>query len=95
MISTIPTSTRQISIPKQEYEYFTDDGLIIPGLASELRNQIFAHADSLGLTWERHVEMFGRAAADMTLQLLGGARRLNPHNSHQFPTVVIICGPDK
>ena len=26
---------------------------------------------------------------------MGGARRLNPHNAHQWPTVVALCGPPR
>lgn len=34
----------------------------------------------------------GRAATEISLQLLGGGRRLNPSNSHQAPVIVAICG---
>lgn len=37
--------------------------------------------------------MFGRAGAELILQLLGGAHRFNPNNAHQWPTVVVLCGP--
>lgn len=37
----------------------------------------------------------GRAGAEIILQLLGGAHRLNPKNAHQSPTVVALCGPHR
>jgi len=41
------------------------------------------------------VELLGRAGAELTLQLLGGSHRLNPNNAHQWPTVVVLCGPHR
>ena len=41
------------------------------------------------------VELLGRAGTEIALQLLGGAHRLNPHNAHQWPTVVALCGPHR
>lgn len=38
------------------------------------------------------MELLGRAGTEIILQLLGGAHRLNPHNAHQWPTVVVLCG---
>lgn len=37
----------------------------------------------------------GRAGTEISLQLLGGAHRLNPNNAHQWPTVVVLCGPHR
>lgn len=34
----------------------------------------------------------GRAGAEIIIQLLGGAHRLNPKNAHQWPTIVALCG---
>ena len=87
---------RQIIVPKQEFcEYVTDDGLIVPSIPKLLRHRLFIAAEKFGLSWERNYEIMGRATTEMALQLLGGGHRLNPHNSHQIPTVVIFCGPSR
>ncbi|EFA06064.2 Enhancer of mRNA-decapping protein 3-like Protein [Tribolium castaneum] len=96
VIASTPASYRQIIVPKQDFcEYVTDDGLIIPSISRSLRKKLWEVADRVGLTWDKRVELFGRAAAEISVQLLGGGHRLNPHNSHQFPTVVVLCGPHK
>ncbi|KAF5274365.1 hypothetical protein FQA39_LY07245 [Lamprigera yunnana] len=96
ILTTLPTVYRQITVPKQEFsEYVTDEGLIVPSISRSLRNQLWSVADTLGFSWERHIELMGRAAAEMTLQLVGGGHRLNPHNTHQCPTIVILCGCNK
>lgn len=96
VIASAPASYRQIIVPKQDFcEYVTDDGLIIPSISRSLRKKLWEVADKVGLTLERRIELMGRAAAEMSIQLLGGGHRLNPHNSHQFPTVVVLCGPHK
>lgn len=93
ILTTAPTIYRQITVPKQEFcEYVTDDGLIIPSISRSLRNKLWYTADACGLSWDRRIELMGRAAAEMTLQLIGGGHRLNPHNTHQCPTVVVLCG---
>ncbi|XP_015124971.1 enhancer of mRNA-decapping protein 3 [Diachasma alloeum] len=91
-----PTTLRQIVVPHSgEREYVTDDGLVIPSITLELHRQLIGAADRLGVSWERRVELLGRAGAEITLQLLGGAHRLNPKNAHQWPTVVALCGPHR
>ncbi|KAL1513148.1 hypothetical protein ABEB36_002602 [Hypothenemus hampei] len=96
VIATQPTSTRQIIVPKQDFgEYVTDDGLVIPCISKNLRKKLFDTADKAGLTFERRIELFGTAAAEIAIQLLGGGHRLNPNNLHQLPTVVVLCGPHK
>lgn len=96
VIAVAPTTYRQISVPKQEIcEYVTDDGLVIPSISRMLRNKLWAAADKFGLIQERRMELMGRAATEMALQLLGGGHRLNPRNTHQWPSVVILCGPHK
>lgn len=72
-------------------EFATDDGLIIPSVRQEHRNQIQENADKYGLSWPRQCDMFARGTVEIVLQLLGGARRLTPQNLHQWPTIVIIC----
>lgn len=93
VIATIPTVYRQIIVPKQDAnEYVTDDGLIIPSVPQSLLNKLWSIADTVGLCWERRVELIGRAATEMALHLLGGGHRMNPRNIHQWPTVVVLCG---
>ncbi|XP_075536166.1 enhancer of mRNA-decapping protein 3 [Dermacentor variabilis] len=83
----------RIRVPgKQEINYVTDMGLLVPSVSLQLRQQILEAAVQCGYSAERQLEMIGRAASEMVLQLLGGCRRLNPANSHQRPTVVLVCG---
>lgn len=72
-------------------DFATDDGLIIPSIRQEHRNQIQENAEKHGLSWPRQCDMFARGTVELVLQLLGGARRLTPQNLHQWPTIVIIC----
>ncbi|KAJ8941921.1 hypothetical protein NQ318_013254 [Aromia moschata] len=96
VIATLPTTYRQIIVPKQDFcEYVTDDGLIIPSISRSLRKKLWETAERVGLTWEKRIELVGRAAAEISIQLLGGGHRLNPHNTHQWPTVTVLCGPHK
>lgn len=96
IIISKPTTLRQIIVPIcDEKEYVTDDGLIIPSIPLELHRKLIGAADRLGISWERRVELLGRAGAEIILQLLGGAHRLNPKNAHQWPTVVALCGPHR
>ncbi|XP_020277841.1 enhancer of mRNA-decapping protein 3 isoform X2 [Pseudomyrmex gracilis] len=91
-----PTVLRQIVVPYPgEKEYVTDNGLVIPSITLNLHRQLIGAADRLGISWERRVELLGRAGAELTLQLLGGSYRLNPNNAHQWPTVVALCGPHR
>nr|CAD7426825.1 unnamed protein product [Timema monikensis] len=93
VIASAPAMYRQIIVPAPDSkEYVTDDGLVIPSITPELRNQLFIVAKTFGLTDERQTELMGRAATEIALQLLGGGHRLNPHNVHQWPTVVVLCG---
>ncbi|XP_066598209.1 enhancer of mRNA-decapping protein 3 [Prorops nasuta] len=96
ILSSEPTVLRQISVPAaDEKEYVTDNGLVIPSITLDLHRQLIGAADRLGISWERRVELLGRAGAEMILQLLGGSHRLNPNNAHQWPTVVALCGPHR
>ena len=65
----------------------------MPTISYELRTQLFTTAQKLGFREDRQIEMVGRSASEMVLQLLGGSTRLNPTNGHQLPTVVVLCGP--
>ncbi|KAK2589052.1 hypothetical protein KPH14_001889 [Odynerus spinipes] len=96
VIVSEPTAFRQIVVPSAgEKEYVTDDGLVIPSITLDLHRQLIGAADRLGISWERRVELLGRAGAEIILQLLGGGHRLNPNNAHQWPTVVALCGPHR
>ncbi|XP_053974429.1 enhancer of mRNA-decapping protein 3 [Hylaeus anthracinus] len=96
IIVSEPTVFRQITVPfAGEQEYKTDNGLIIPSITLNLHRQLIGAADRLGISWERRVELLGRAGAEIILQLLGGSHRLNPNNEHQWPTVVALCGPHR
>jgi len=84
---------RQISVPcVAEKEYVTDSGLTVPSVSVEFRKKLFENAEEVGFSLRVRLEMIGRAASEMVLQLLGGNHRLNPQNTHQKPTVVILCG---
>lgn len=96
VIESSPAAYRQIIVPAPGLaEYVTDDGLVIPSISLELRCDLLRAAEERGLTAERQIELMGRAATEMALQLLGGGHRLNPHNVHQWPTVVALCGPHR
>ncbi|XP_043469235.1 enhancer of mRNA-decapping protein 3 [Leptopilina heterotoma] len=96
IIESAPAAFRQIIVPcPDRTEYVTDDGLIIPSITLDLHRQLIGAADRFGITWERRVELFGRAGTEIILQLLGGGHRFNPNNAHQRPTVVALCGPHR
>lgn len=72
VIQTNPTALRQIIVPAPDgKEYVTDDGLIIPSITYELRRQLFSAAERRGLSCEKQVELMGRAATEVAIQLLG------------------------
>ena len=54
---------------------FPDSGLVVPSITQDLRSRLIESAEQFGLTTERLVEQFGRSAAEMTMQLLGGSCR--------------------
>ncbi|KAG8223806.1 hypothetical protein J437_LFUL001404 [Ladona fulva] len=93
IIGSAPIIYKQVVVPTPDVkEYVTDSGLVVPSLTADLRDRLFAAAERLGLSVERQTELFGRAATEIALQLLGGSHRLNPQNVHQWPTVVALCG---
>lgn len=72
IIATNPTALRQIIVPAPDSkEYVTDDGLVIPSITHELKRQLFSAAEKRGLSCERQIELMGRAATEIALQLLG------------------------
>jgi len=102
VLATIPAQYRQISLNKSstsggslEGEYSTDAGLVVPGISSGLRDRLMLAAEARGISRERMTELVARSVSDLTIQMLGGERRLNPDNSHQVPKVVALCGPGK
>lgn len=56
-------------------EYVTDSGLVVPSVQAALRNRLIAAAVKNGFDRGRQIEMVGRSAAEMVLQLLGGGNR--------------------
>ncbi|XP_045461686.1 enhancer of mRNA-decapping protein 3 [Harmonia axyridis] len=96
IITSGPVSYNQIQVPKNDFSgYVTDGGLAVPCISPLLRNKLFECAEKVGLTWERRVELMGRAATEIAIALMGGGHRLQPQNSHQWPTVVVLCGPNR
>jgi len=75
-----------------EGEFVTDQGLVVPAVSLHLRERLQAVIVNHGITLERQAEVMGRAATELTLQLLGGGHRLNPTNMHQVPTAIFFCG---
>jgi len=87
-----PIETGEVPPPG---EYSTDAGLIVPAVSLDLRSRLEVVMAAKGIGLERITEMVARAGSELALQLIGGAHRLNPENSHQVPTVVILCGPSR
>jgi len=56
-------------------EYVTDSGLIVPSVQPAVRNRLIAAGVRSGFDRGRQIEMVGRSAAEMVLQLLGGGSR--------------------
>ncbi|GFR33939.1 enhancer of mRNA-decapping protein 3 [Trichonephila clavata] len=84
---------RQISVPCQHTkEYVTDSGLVVPSVTVEFKKLLYEKCEESGLMPKVRVEMIGRGACEMALHLLGGSHRLNPQNTHQRPSVVILVG---
>ncbi len=76
-------------------EYMTESGLIVPAISYGLRERVMAAAEARGISKERLTELVARSATEVSVQLLGGARRLNPSNLHQLPLCVVLCGPGR
>ncbi|KAK3609112.1 hypothetical protein CHS0354_007790 [Potamilus streckersoni] len=94
ILNSGPVTFQQIKLPSPaEQKYVTDSGLVIPCITYDMRCRLFAASEKYGFSVERRIEMVGRSASEMVLQLLGGSHRLNPQNGHQLPTVVILCCP--
>lgn len=57
------------------FYYWSDSGLVVPSISYEWRKKLFESAENLGFKQERQIEMVGRSACEMVLQLLGGSTR--------------------
>ncbi|XP_033121194.1 enhancer of mRNA-decapping protein 3-like [Anneissia japonica] len=90
-----PTAKRQILVNRSVNlkEYTTDEGFVVPSISQDLHEKLLINAEKSGITVERRIEAVGRTAAVMALQVLGGVNRINFENSHQLPSVVVLCGP--
>lgn len=92
VISSEPAQLRQIEVDyNSSRDYVTGEGLIVPSIPLIVRNRVQTAAEALGLSWERQCDILARGTTEIALQLLGGGRRLVPNNSHQWPTIVVIC----
>ncbi|KAM7355309.1 enhancer of mRNA-decapping protein 3 [Cochliomyia hominivorax] len=92
VIVSEPAEMRQIeSLFEGSEDFVTDEGLIIPTVPMFVRLKIETCAQKCGLSLQRQLDMLARGATDLAILLLGGARRLNPNNRHQWPTIAIIC----
>ncbi|XP_037553523.1 enhancer of mRNA-decapping protein 3 [Nematolebias whitei] len=89
-----PVKYKQITVPQHGGKYYcTDSGLVVPTIPYKLHKRLLEAAERCGLSPERRLEMIGVCSSQMALSLLGGPNRLSPKNSHQRPTVVLLCGP--
>lgn len=85
VLQQLTNSFRQIQLEfNSKNVYFTDEGSIIPSIPPSLRNRIQNLADCHGFDMNRQNDMLARGACDLSLQLLGGTRRLLPKNQHQW-----------
>lgn len=96
IITSRPVSYNQIQVPKNDVSgYVTDGGLNVPCISLTLKDKLYDCAEKMGLTWDRRIELMGRAATEIAINLMGGGHRLQPQNFHQWPTVVVLCGAHK
>ncbi|XP_055606226.1 enhancer of mRNA-decapping protein 3 [Uranotaenia lowii] len=100
VLASEPPQYRQIELEssvqlaangQSSQEFLTDDGLVIPSIPRATRNLIQQQAENHGLAMERQNDLLARGASEIALQLLGGSRRLNPANQHQWPKIVVVC----
>ena len=55
--------------------FAVDSGFLVPGLSPVLHNKLLTLAAHYGFTVQRQLEVTGRAAAELCVQLLGGEHR--------------------
>ena len=72
-----PIVYKQIEVRGEQAEqhYVTDTGMVVPAVSYLTRCKLFAAAESFGLSKERQLEMVGRSASEMVMQLVGGVNR--------------------
>ena len=72
-----PIVYKQIEVRGEQAEqhYVTDAGMVVPAVSYLTRCKLFAAAESFGLSKERQLEMVGRSASEMVMQLVGGVNR--------------------
>ncbi|CAN0362783.1 unnamed protein product [Lampetra planeri] len=91
-----PGEFHRIDVPQPGPKlYCTDTGMVVPSVSPALHRQLLGAAERAGLTAERRRDVLGVCATQMALSLLGGSNRMDPKNSHQRPTVVVLCGPHR
>lgn len=74
--------------------YKTDFGVVVPHLPVEDMANIYSVAFDCGLNENIIIENAARSVSQMTLKLLGGARRISVDNTHQMPIVCIFINGD-
>ena len=55
--------------------YVTDAGFVVPGISYETRCKLMDIGEKYGLSKAKRLEMVGRSASEMVLQLVGGVHR--------------------
>ncbi|XP_040581350.1 enhancer of mRNA-decapping protein 3 [Lepeophtheirus salmonis] len=95
VLPSSPPQYRIIKTKNSTSEYVTDSGIMIPSINLENRIRLHESLDNFKISWEKIIELFSRATADIVLQTLGASHRLVPSNTHQIPTAVILCGRGK
>merc|ERR1712226_669455 len=97
VLESLPAQYRQIETGEAVVpgEYVADSGLVIPAISLDLRQRIDEQLKLKGISEERLTEVIARSTVELSIQLFGGSHRLNPTNTHQIPTVVILAGPNR
>jgi len=94
VLASVSAEYRQIKVGEEvEREFLTDAGLVVPSITQQLRDRLWQVLDNHGLDRGKQAEVFGRAATELAIQLLGGQHRLSPTNMHQVPLAVFLLGP--
>ncbi|XP_077988815.1 enhancer of mRNA-decapping protein 3-like isoform X2 [Glandiceps talaboti] len=90
-----PLALKDIVVPQSigQKSYNSPHGVSIPTIQYETREKLFATAEKCGLNTAKRMELVGLAGSQVSIAVLGGHSRLTPYNSHQRPTIVVLCGP--
>ena len=72
-----PVIYKQIEVGGEhtDQRYVTDTGMVVPSISYQTRCKLFAAAESHGFSKQRQLEMIGRSASEMVMQLVGGVNR--------------------